>query len=71
MPTLEDNRWTPVRSGPHYCSPACGGNCTHMAYLEAQAEAQQLLDDLGPPTGVARPGRSGCMRTWAGMPACA
>ena len=51
MPTLEDKRWTPVRSGPRYCSPACGGNCTHMAYLEAQVEAQQLLDDLGPPTG--------------------
>ena len=50
MPTLEDNRWTPVRRGKVYCSPACGGGCTHQSYLKAQAQAQEMLDQLGPPT---------------------
>lgn len=50
MPTLEDNRWTPVRRGAIYCSPACGGGCTHQAYLEAQVQAQEMLDALGGPT---------------------
>lgn len=50
MPTLDDNRWTPVRIGDDYCSPACGRGCTHAAYLEAQCVAQEIVDQLGPPT---------------------
>jgi hypothetical protein len=25
-------RWEPIRRGPIYCAPACGGGCTWAAY---------------------------------------
>lgn len=35
--------WKPVRRGPFYCSPACGGNCTHHAYMQAMDAATACL----------------------------
>lgn len=40
--------WTPVRRGPVYCSPACGGGCTRAAYDAAREAAADLARDLGP-----------------------
>ena len=40
--------WTPVHSGPIYCSPACGGKCTWNAYMKAYVESEQLATELGP-----------------------
>lgn len=40
--------WTPVRRGPVYCSPACGGGCTRADYEAARAAAADLARELGP-----------------------
>lgn len=32
--------WKPVRRGPFYCSPACGGGCTWAAYQRAWKDAR-------------------------------
>ena len=40
--------WTPVRRGAIFCSPLCGGNCTHAAYLRAKRAATALAKELGP-----------------------
>lgn len=40
--------WTPVRNGKLYCSAACGGKCTHAAYLTAKRRAAALVKSLGP-----------------------
>lgn len=37
----------PVRRGAVYCSPWCGYNCTHAAYLEAHRKAKALCAKLG------------------------
>lgn len=42
--------WTPVQRGARgeiYCSPACGGDCTMEAYLEATRLARAAADKLG------------------------
>lgn len=41
-------RWTPVRSGALYCSPACGGRCTHSEFMDATRGAEKLAASLGP-----------------------
>lgn len=40
--------WKPVRSGPQYCSPACGGRCTWAAFQKAKRAAAALQKALGP-----------------------
>jgi len=40
--------WTPRRRGDIYCAPACGGGCTHAAFLKAHADAKRLCKRLGP-----------------------
>lgn len=40
--------WRPVRCGPRYCSPACGGGCTWAAYKGAVKAAAALAKRLGP-----------------------
>lgn len=39
--------WKARRSGPLYCSPACGGKCTWAAYTRANASAAALAKRLG------------------------
>lgn len=48
---LEEFRkgWTPIRRGHIYCSPRCGGGCTHKAYHMAHRKAQALAKRLGKP----------------------
>lgn len=41
-------RWTPIRRGATYCSPACGCKCTYAAYLLARRRALRLARRLGP-----------------------
>lgn len=48
----EENRWVAVRRGPIYCAPACGGGCTHAAYLKANADAKKLCETLDRTTGA-------------------
>jgi hypothetical protein len=38
--------WKPKLRGEIYCSPACGANCTHAAFLAAQAAADKLAYTL-------------------------
>jgi hypothetical protein len=40
--------WAPIRKGPIYCSPGCGGKCTWAAHLQAKREAARLAKRLGP-----------------------
>jgi hypothetical protein len=40
------SNWKPVRRGALYCSPSCGGNCTHAAYLKAHKEAEDCLRQM-------------------------
>ena len=40
--------WNPRRKGKIYCSPSCGGGCTHAAYLLACSEANACAKLLGP-----------------------
>lgn len=42
-----DDRWTPVRRGSIYCSPACGGSCTLAAYQKACTDAVELVASIG------------------------
>lgn len=39
--------WEPVRRGPVYCAPACGGGCTWLAYQECVKQAAALAKRLG------------------------
>jgi hypothetical protein len=39
--------WTPVREGRTYCSPACGGDCTWLAYKNADFIAAGMVMALG------------------------
>lgn len=39
--------WTPVRQGRRYCSPACGGGCTHAEYVRATHAAEAMVRRLG------------------------
>lgn len=41
-------RWKPIRKGKLFCSPECGGNCTHAAYRRAVSESKDLAKKLGP-----------------------
>lgn len=34
--------WKPIRRGKVYCSPACGGGCTHAAYVKANKDAAMV-----------------------------
>lgn len=42
-----DPRWTPVRRGHIYCSPACGGKCTWANYQKAVKDSAALAKSLG------------------------
>lgn len=44
----EDIRWTPILQGRQYCSPACGGRCTHKEYKDAVRKSNKLLKVMGP-----------------------
>ncbi len=35
--------WKPKREGKLYCSPACGGGCTHAQYVKAHKLADRLI----------------------------
>lgn len=39
--------WTPIRTGKTYCAPACGGRCTHAAYVQTKRRAAVLCKKLG------------------------
>lgn len=39
--------WKPIAKGNKYCSPACGGGCTKLAYLQAKKEAAVCKKLLG------------------------
>lgn len=39
--------WRARRKGPVYCSPACGGGCTHSAYLLALKHGKALAKKAG------------------------
>jgi len=39
--------WKPVRRGSIYCSPACGGQCTHAAFLAAERQSKAEAKKLG------------------------
>jgi len=48
MPATDPTRdWTPRRKGAVYCSPACGGGCTHAAHRAASRAAAALAARLG------------------------
>ncbi len=42
------DRWKPVRRGDVYCSPACGYDCKHEAFLLAHLNAERLARRCGP-----------------------
>lgn len=44
---MATKEWTPRREGEIYCSPACGGGCTHKEYEQAQQSARLLCEALG------------------------
>lgn len=44
---MKDLSWSPVKRGTVFCSPACGGDCTHAQYTEAHHRAAQLVSTLG------------------------
>lgn len=44
---MKKSSWKPVRSGKIYCSPACGGGCTHERYLLAKQRANDTAKLLG------------------------
>ena len=46
-PKKNKDGWVPVRRGKIYCSPACGGNCTHKEFLSATRKANALAKELG------------------------
>ncbi len=46
-PTWDKADWTPVRRGSIYCSPTCGGGCTHRAYLAAVKKSEALAKKMG------------------------
>ena len=39
--------WKPIKRGPIYCSPACGGGCSHSQFLRAKSEAKALVMVMG------------------------
>ncbi len=41
------DRWTPIRDGAVYCSPACGGKCTMEDFEWATKEAEKLARLMG------------------------
>lgn len=50
MITKEQNEkrgWTPVRRRAIYCSPRCGGSCTHAAFTRCKMLAFKLTRELG------------------------
>lgn len=46
------DRWIAVRRGDIYCAPACGGGCTHAAFVKANADAKNLCAELEQTTGI-------------------
>lgn len=51
---MTNDRWTPVRRGERYCSPACGGGCTFAAFEEATKAACNLLAECSTLPGTWR-----------------
>lgn len=43
---MDKRDWKPVRKGPIYCAPACGGKCTHAAFEQATRNAGILVRHL-------------------------
>lgn len=43
-----DIRWQPIRKGPIYCSPGCGGSCTHKEYQSVISKSKKLHKTMGP-----------------------
>lgn len=39
--------WKPIKKGAIYCSSACGGRCTHSAFLSAQKQAKLTAKIVG------------------------
>lgn len=44
---IDARRWSPVRAGATYCSPACGNGCTWADYGKAVLAAASLATELG------------------------
>lgn len=44
--------WTPVKRGAVFCSPACGGGCTHASFLKAHSDAAMLCETLAKTTAI-------------------
>ena len=42
----KNDRWTPIRNGKIYCSPACGRGCTWAEHEHAVAEGKKLVGRL-------------------------
>ncbi|TPL42663.1 MULTISPECIES: hypothetical protein [unclassified Mesorhizobium] len=49
MGSTNDKAWVPVRNGPFYCSPRCGGGkfCRHEWYVAAKRNAEALAARMG------------------------
>lgn len=45
---LDGWKAAPLRRGDIYCSPGCGFNCTHKAYLRALSAADAIVEHMGP-----------------------
>jgi hypothetical protein len=46
-PLSAGDRWTPIRNGETFCSPACGAKCTYAQFEQASAGAAALVAALG------------------------
>jgi hypothetical protein len=46
---LTSDAWTAIRRGDIFCSPRCGFDCTHAAFMRAMSEGDALADELGLP----------------------
>lgn len=44
---IKELSWKPVRRGPYYCAPACGGRCTILQHDHAAILANQVAKHLG------------------------
>lgn len=45
--TMRELSCTPVRHGPYYCAPACGGKCTIIQHDQAVILANRVAKRLG------------------------
>lgn len=47
QPAATGDRWTPIRNGEIFCSPACGGQCKRVDFDHVSAQAGVLAAKLG------------------------